>query len=405
MAWPENWINVYRIAESQREQIMARTARDVGGPRLEHKLHQAVHSLLSLSPFRVGGVSLSSLPTLYHPAMFVSPDGSAVLRHRHYHAAYSTDDLYHAEAVFWTRRRRRLLARAWTDYNVVILGRASGFIGHVRRIAGQVAGDLPVHDAQGHVLTGQAALAKRLELYAGELCTAWRTAGHPDTMTAWLQSATAHDIAADELSPVDSEAQEQLMERIDIAAEEQLCYLLDCDDPRTARAATGDQESAIRLIETRRQQGRRDVRAAQGQAAARTAASAAVSKVLDVVLEHAPVWQSSTGGAITPIDGKLNATWAKPSSGVWTLGLRAARLGERRTATDEVVLDLTDLPDGWTVTRGARLAGVNAFPVTITAPAAPAAGVHEIPLVARDARGPSRLTVRVTVPASTQGTG
>ena len=55
--------------------------------------------------------------------------------------------------------------------------------------------------------------------------------------------------------------------------------------------------------------------------------------------------------------------------------------------------------DGWDVAIGSKAGSPASWPVTLTAPAAPAPGAYDIDLVARDDIGPGRLRVRVTVPA------
>lgn len=97
--------------------------------------------------------------------------------------------------------------------------------------------------------------------------------------------------------------------------------------------------------------------------------------------------------------------WTAPASGRWSYALTVVRTDQRRTVlTPDVVLDLPDLPAGWDVAIGSRHATLPRWPVTLTAPASPSPGVHDITLVARDDIGPSRLKVRVTVPESTSGT-
>ena len=94
--------------------------------------------------------------------------------------------------------------------------------------------------------------------------------------------------------------------------------------------------------------------------------------------------------------------WTAPASGRWILSLTAVRTDQRRTVlTPDVVLDLPELPAGWDVSIGSRQVGVPRWPVHLRAPAAPAPGVYDIDLVARDDIGPSKLRVRVTVPEST----
>lgn len=404
MAWPENWIDLNRINPLQRETKMVEIARDVGGPDVAHRVFLAVNNVLTLDPFHVSGLSISALPAIYHEAFAAGADSGAVLRHRHHHDAYSAEDTYREEAVFWTRRQRRQVARAWADRTLLILGRAIGFIGNLRRLAAQVAGDLPVHDAQGQVLTGQAAFAKRQEIYAGDLCAEWRRAGDRNAMKAWLRSATNHDLDAGVLSSDISVAKAQLCERIDDAARDHLAYLLDCEDPAYARPVGTEQSTAVALLERRRQDGRRSVRAAATAAAAMTDSTNAIAIVEGVVVEHAPVWRSSLGGALSLSSKMFLPPWTSPGAGSYTFSLRVVRTGERAAANDAITLEAQDLPAGWTVALGAKQGqGAAAYwPVTVTATTWSAPHTYDFVLVARDAIGPARLRVRVRVPAASQ---
>lgn len=399
-AWPETWRDLQRsIHPAERERVMVQTARGVGGPSLDHKVFRALNFLLAEDPFPHAGVSLSSAPVRYHDPFAGGADSDSVLRHRHHHDDYSTDDLYHEEARFWTRRERKQVARAWADRNLLLSGRAMGFIGRLRHLAAQVASDRPVHDAQGLVLTGQAAFARRQEIYAGDLCTQWRVAGDVTAMMEWLRTATAHDLAAGALSPDLPVAKQQLLERIDTTARDHLAYLLDCEDPSYAKPVGTEQATAVNLLERWRQSGRQSVRVAATAALALRAATNTIGLLEGVVVEHAPVWRSSTGGALTLIGGV--SMWTNPGIGAYGLSLRVARTGERAAATDAITLEAQDLPAGWSASLGAKLSGAAAWPVNVTAPAGLPSGDYDFALVARDSVGPSRLRVRVRVPAAT----
>lgn len=398
-AWPETWSNLQRMHPAERERRMVVIARGVGGPSLDHQVFRALNLLLAEDPFPHAGVALSSAPVRYHELFAGGADSDSVLRHRHHHNDYSTDDLYHEEVRFWTRRERQQVARAWADRNLLLSGRAVGFIGRLRNLAAQVAGDRPVHDAQGLVLTGQAAFARRQEIYAGELCTQWRLAGDHTAMMEWLRTATGYDLAAGALSPDLPVAKQQLCERIDDAARDHLAYLLDCEDPAYARPVGTEQSTAVALLERWRQAGRRSVRVAATAALALTASTNTINLVEGVVVEHAPVWRSSTGAALTLIGGV--SMWTNPGIGAYSLSLRVARTGERAAATDAITLEAQDLPAGWSAVLGAKLSDAAAWPVNITAPAGVPSRDYDFALVARDAIGPSRLRVRVRVPAAT----
>lgn len=389
--WPTQWWDLDRLAEPRREAAMIRIARDVAGPRLDGLVAEGVLTALRGHPVPIDdavGVGGRHLPhILAHIDAATHP-----LVHRRSH-----DD---AELRAWTHRDRRAVRSAWADHCLRLQERATALALLVRRLAAQVAGDLAVTDEDGVVLTGEAALRERRRIYGAELCTEWRRCSRHDLVADWLLAHTADDTAEGALSPDLRTAQQQLLERLDDAARDHIAYLLDAEDPAYARPVGTEQISALALIDSRRQAARRQIRAAANVAAARTAGADGVRRVSEVPVEHAPAWRDSAGGHLTLAAGMLLAVWTAPARGRWKLSLTAARTDQRRAVLHPpIVLDLPDLPAGWDVSIGPRHASLPRWPVTLTAPAAPAPGVYDIDLVARDDVGPGDLTVRVTVPA------
>ena len=134
--------------------------------------------------------------------------------------------------------------------------------------------------------------------------------------------------------------------------------------------------------------------------AERTAAAVAKLEVSLAVRQLENAGLAAIGQGLAENEDELQrGLWTAPASGRWSYALTVVRTDQRRTVLmPDVVLDLPDLPAGWDVTIGSRHATLPRWPVTLTAPAAPAPGVYDIPLVARDDIGPAKLTVRVTVP-------
>ena len=300
------------------------------------------------------------------------------------------------ESVIWIRTRRqwRALVTAYQHRKMAIHSRAAAILKEMNDTLDVIAGLTPVLDAEGATLTGEAALdarEARYRLYDRTINSEreayverFRTDPHPAAGTL------ATDV------PI---AREQHMDMLDAAAEEMRHWLLDGG----ATAANDAQGGALRLLESRRQAGRRALRAATTPATLLGAGVAARSLVRGVRIEDAPVWQLGAG---TAISGEAHTTtYAAPAVGVWTLGLRAANpspTAASKSAADlgDVVLDDADLPDGWAVSSAPA---AHAQAVTIgraTGAGAPAAGSYTIPLTARNACGPRTLTVTITVPAA-----
>lgn len=417
MAWPETWEDVRNLPKPRRTQRMVQIARGVAS-----RAHRILRSSLIFAQrqksTQVDGVPGGALAlhefATDHPLLYLpieETDGPLRLLREHDRATapdgylteyHDADPAYHDRVHLWTRRQKRALTKAWTERWSLMHGRMMEELWRIRLLAAQVAGDQPVHGDDGQELTGDAALAERRRLYAGPLCEAWRVIGSLNDGINLLHGATQYDVPADALSPDLSVAKAQLFERIDDAARDHLAYLLDCEDPAYARPVGTEQSTAVALLERRRQDGRQSVRAAATAAAALTASTNAIGLIEGVVVEHAPVWRSSQGGALSLSRKMFLPTWISPGAGRYTFSLRVARTGERAAATDAIGLEAQDLPIGWSVSLGAKLSNAAAWPVAVTAPAALSPGDYDFTLVARDAIGPARLRVRVRVPAASQ---
>ena len=200
-----------------------------------------------------------------------------------------------------------------------------------------------------------------------------------------------------------------LMAALDATADETRRWLL--DDP-TGRAgpATLTQEAALRLLESRRQAGRRRLRETTVFGALPGVAAAAQALVRGVGIEDAPAWQTHTGTTIT--GGRHSVTAPAPGAQRWAHTIRAVSppasiASETQKVLGDVVLDGpagTGWPDGWTVTSTPRAApAAHERDVTIAQTAQPAPGTYTFPLIARNSRGPSRLVVTIVVPAAPAG--
>ena len=201
-----------------------------------------------------------------------------------------------------------------------------------------------------------------------------------------------------------------LLARIDEAADERRRLLLD-DSTGRAGPANASQATALRLIERRRQAGRRRLREVAVFGALPAAAATVVSEVSGVVVEDAPVWQTSGGIALIP-GGVHTVTAPAPGETLWGYTLRAvspdASVASMAQADlGDVVLDDPESggwPDDWTVASTPRPApNAHERVVTVAQTKRPAPGTFRFTLIARNAAGPSVIEVIIVVPQAVGG--
>ena len=313
-----------------------------------------------------------------------------------------------------TRAERRGWRDAWARHIARLHDRAVMYAAEIHAQFDAIDYTVPVYDSEGQVLTGSAEINERHRLF-GAYINNWHHVGpadgyqHPQARRnrARIRAAltsTRFDPTPGALASDVPTARGQLMDRLDDAAKEMRRWLL--DGPASASAANAAQEAALRLVESRRQAGRRDLRTRTTIAALQVAATTAVALIRGAGVEDAPAWQGSNGLSIT--GGRVALTYGPPGTGRWTHALRGANPTPSvasKAAADlgDVVLDDADLPTGWTVTSAPRPApAAHERDVTVawSGAGAPAAGTHTLTLTARNACGPSNLTVTITVPAA-----
>lgn len=304
------------------------------------------------------------------------------------------------------------------DHILRMQARAPAYLARIHEVCDQIMGILPVYDSEGRELVDGVpqwtshASTERRRLYREDLCDLvgayredrTRTTIDPARRAALLRTTTAWDAPVDAISTDVPTARDQLIDRLDVAAADRRRYLLDSDVEEVI-AANASQATALRLLESRRQAGRRALRACTTVTALTTAADTALTRIRGVVVEDTPVWQSSSGAVIS--GGSLSISYTAPTTGRWTHGLRVAGpgVGADKSVADlgDVVLDDADTPPGWTVTSTPRPApAAHERDVTIAwaGTGAPDAGTYILPVTARNACGPATLTVTVTVPAA-----
>ena len=305
-----------------------------------------------------------------------------------------------------TRAERRAWQEGWARYIARMQDRATAYSAEIHAQFDELDYTVPVYGSDGQVLTGRAELDERYRRW-GVYINGWhfddRRGANKAKRFAALRS-TRFDPPPHALSTDVATARGQLMDRLDDAAGETRRWLLDDPSGLGAGPATLGQEAALRLLESRRQAGRRSLRAATTVSTLRSAFTAAESLVRGIGIEDGPAWQTSGGTALT--GGRHTVTATAAGAGRWAYALRAANpaptvASKSAAALGAVVLDAMDAPDGWTVTSATRPApAAHERDVTVAQTAAVAAGTYEFTLTARNACGPSRLTVTVTVPAA-----
>ena len=378
---------------------------------------QALRDVIA-DPITIGGVThlgIGHLPGILAAESHVAGRHARGLRVTRHSSQPREIVTYHSP------RRRREVADAMADHILRMQARAPAYLARIHEVCDQIMGILPVYDSEGRELVDGVpqwtshASAERRRLYREDLCDLVGAYRDPDRRgaraiidparrAALLRTTTAWDAPVHMISTDVPTARDQLIDRLDVAAADRRRYLLD-SDVEDASPANAGQATALRLLESRRQAGRRALRACATVAALTTAADTALTRIRGVAVEDAPVWQSSSGVAIS--GGTLSVSYTAPTTGRWTHGLRAAGpgVGADKSVADlgDVVLDDPDTPPGWTVTSTPRAApAAHERDVTIAwaGTGAPDAGTYTLTVTARNACGPASLTVTITVPAA-----
>ena len=221
--------------------------------------------------------------------------------------------------VVWihTREQWRRVRDTWRHQKVAIHSRAALAIRDAHNKLDLVAGITPIRDDDGHVLPGlpateglvaREALWTRMEReYFIDLTgLAYRIGGvaHP------TPGAVSADIG---------EARTQHLEWLDDAAAEQRRWILDDPDDVASGPAHAAQETALRLLESRRQAGRRAIRAATTTASVVAVAASHLALVRGAGVADGPHWQV---GTTRPIHA-TTFNYAAAATGRWSQTVRA----------------------------------------------------------------------------------
>ena len=378
---------------------LERLRRDGYHEGIDRRIASAVAAiLLEDAPRRLGALDLDAATRLHGAELAL--DGRHGLPLHVLRPGTGTAHTLH------TRVERRARMEDWARHVARLHDRAVAYGAEIHAQLDAFDGTAPVLGTDGQPLTGHALAAERLRLWRLFVEGWFYDDPRGRNKAKWIAAlrSTTRDPSPHALSADVPTARGQLMDRLDDAAGETRRWLLDDPSGLGAGPATLGQEAALRLLESRRQAGRRSLRAATTLAALRSAATTADTLVRGVGIEDGPAWQTSTGTALT--GGRHAVTAPAPGASRWAYALRCANppptvASKPAAALGDVVLDAVDAPAGWAVTSTPRpTPDEDERDVVIAQAAAPEAGTYEFTLTARNACGPSRLAVTITVPAA-----
>lgn len=369
----------------------------------------AVNGLGTIAPAELSGAHVSDRAARHGYALPALPALAAARSPRLPLALPRAPD---GQSVIWIRTRgdwRRVLD-AWHGRVSVVASRSAIMMRILHDELDVVAAVTPILGSDGQTITGPDALAAREAKFAA--LSSGYFSGQASEIDKFLGRG-AHPPPGS-LSAVLPEAREQLLDRLDDAAAEVRGWLLDDPHGRGAGPANTVQQTAILLLDRRRQDARRAVRGAVSVTAAGSTAVRHLALIRGVGVEDGPQWWRRHGvgtdvtitGAAPYAGASVSLAYAEPATGRWSQAFRAAnpaRPGGDKSAAalGAVVLDTPDTPAGWTVTDSPRAAPVPGRDVTIAwaGTGEPPAGTHFISLTARNGCGPAKIVAAITVPA------
>ena len=280
----------------------------------------------------------------------------------------------------------RRFAAAWAARVVAVTSHAQAEAERIYGLVDQMQGRAPVHGAGGAVLTGEAAVRERHRVYDVVLRGLLTGEGAPGFVAAIrARIAATQTVLLADLGTVRLRALERFAGLAEARRDELLDGGVDAVGP--------EQLTAVRLLAARRQAGMRALRAAATTPAVHAALATAAAQVAGVLVEGSPRWVGHRGRALELTGGRLTAAGATV-----VLSVEARSPAGDGRPLGAVVLDAPHDP-AWTVAdtplTGAPVSG---RAVRISLAGSPSAGDHDLRVIARNARGPAALDVRISVP-------
>ena len=284
--------------------------------------------------------------------------------------------------LFSEKSRRGLVAaQARIELRVHVLTNA--FVYYTRYFAKQVAGRIPLLGDDGTALTGQALLAKKIEIFNKYECL---VSGAPQNAVAAL---------LDELIPSDhqglssdvSEAKQQLFETLDERIDTRCRFLFGTREP-----SNQDQANARWAMRKARQTMADAFVTATTVAAAQTAFNTATATVDGVEVRWSPQFFHGSTHITT---GAYSNDYTKGDT-PWSLVLSARTTG---TAADSHGTVRTELPASDDFQFAVARQSTSSITITITrkGDGHPAAGTYTLGFTVRNHNGASTITVSIVV--------
>ena len=268
----------------------------------------------------------------------------------------------------------------------------------------QLRGTMPVHDDEGNVLTGQAALEKRGDLYdKWHKRLGWNAevdgVSLDDRIYNFMRECVDEQTAL--LSDDLQTAQQQLVERMDDAMAARCRYLFDGAD----HPSNENQQAAVYAISKHKQQLVRKLRTVTTVDAAKTAHASAVASVNSELVPKSPVWtvdgDPPSGHPSNPNHHESTYTRGTGKN-KWKVSLHAhtpARSNAASLKEGEILLDEFSDPN-FEVTNVTTRAADGDLSLNVQHKGAghPPAGNYALHLTGRNRNGPTTFELAVTVP-------
>lgn len=306
--------------------------------------------------------------------------------------------------VVWIRTREqwRRVRDTWRARKMALHSRAAVAIRDAHDQLDRVAGITPIRDDDGHVLPGLPATEGLVAREA--LWTRFEREYFSDLAGLASRIGEVAHPAPGAVSTDIGEVRTQHLEWLDDAAAEQRRWILDDPDDVAHGPAHVAQETALRLLESRRQAGRRALRAVTTLSDLGLAATIHLALIRGAGVADGPHWQV---GTIRPVHS-TTFIYAAPTTGRWSQTVRAIHPSrpEALPANElgAIVLDDPAPPAGWTVTsthRAAPHSDERDVTIAWAGDEQPEVGSYVVDITARNAVGPSRLVVTIIVPEPT----
>lgn len=293
-----------------------------------------------------------------------------------------------------TRKQVRKVLSEWAAHMANISNKAAVYAHRISGILDQVGGTVAITNSDGDELTGAAAFTERLRKADEIMAVLYRqtlgNAARFESRTELVDAIIAEQVPVGEF-PLDEElVVDSITDKLAAVADDVREWITD-----GSYAASAAQEQVLQRIASAYQAGVRAARNAADRAAAIAAYRTARTGILGNGLEDGPKWwHGQYHVTLTALytGGHLAVSYAAPSTGRWSHSIVLAQPRNTDSQLGTLALDDPVVPPGWSVTHaGGRVT------IARTVDEAPAAGNYLFDLTARNAIGPSRCKVTVTV--------